>query len=94
MTAAEADINVEALVVNRVHPHFGTNELRSLAQGPLAPFVTVLHESQQVAAGEQNVLETLTRTLTNGAVVNVPFLDTDVHDLESLGRLSRWLTPT
>lgn len=91
---AEADINVEALVVNRVHPHFGANELRGLAEGPLTPFVTVLHQSQQVAAGEQNVLETLTRTLSNGAVVNVPFLDTDVHDLEGLGRLSRWLTPT
>ena len=91
---AEADINVEALVVNRVHPRFGTNELRGLAQGPLAPFVTVLHESQQVAAGEQNVLQTLTRTLTNGVVVNIPFLDADVHDLEGLARLSRWLTPT
>jgi len=91
---AEADINVEALVVNRVHPHFGANELRGLAEGPLAPFVTVLHQSQQVAAGEQNVLETLTRTLTNGAVVNVPFLDADVHDLEGLGRLAHWLTPT
>lgn len=90
---AQADINVDALVVNRVHPRFGTEEVRGLGEGPLAPFVTVLHESQQVAAGEQNVLEALTRTLTNGVVVNVPFLDTDVHNLDELGRLALWLTP-
>jgi anion-transporting ArsA/GET3 family ATPase len=92
-TLAEADIAVDAIVVNRVHPSFGSDRLDGLADGPLAPFITVLHDSQTVAVGQDTVLATLTNELPAGAVVKIPFLDTDVHDLDGLASLAQWLTP-
>ena len=92
-TLANAGIGVDAIVVNRVHPSFGRERLDGLADGPLAPFLTVLHESQSVAAGQDSVLATLTDELPAGAVVKIPFLDTDVHDLAGLASLAQWLTP-
>ena len=92
-TLAEANIAVDAIVVNRVHPSFGTDRLESLADGPLSPFITVLHDSQAVAAGQDTVLSSLTNKLPAGAVVKIPFLDTDVHDLDGLASLAQWLTP-
>jgi anion-transporting ArsA/GET3 family ATPase len=92
-TLAEADIAVDAIVVNRVHPSFGSDRLDDRGDGPLAPFITVLHDSQAVAAGQDTVLATLTDELPAGAVVKIPFLDTDVHDLDGLASLAQWLTP-
>lgn len=92
-TLAEADIAVDAIVVNRVHPSFGSDHLDGLGNGPLAPFISVLHDSQTVAVGQDTVLATLTDELPAGAVVKIPFLDTDVHDLDGLASLAQWLTP-
>jgi len=92
-TLAEADIAVDAIVVNRVHPSFGSDRLDGLGDGPLAPFISVLHDSQTVAGGQDTVLATLTDELPAGAVVKIPFLDTDVHDLDGLASLAQWLTP-
>ena len=92
-TLAEADISVDAIVVNRVHPSFGSDHLDGLGNGPLAPFISVLHDSQTVAVGQDTVLATLTDELPAGAVVKIPFLDTDVHDLDGLASLAQWLTP-
>jgi len=92
-TLAEANIAVDAIVVNRVHPSFGKDRLDGLADGPLAPFITVLHDSQAVVAGQDTVLSSLTDKLPAGAVVKIPFLDTDVHDLDGLASLAQWLTP-
>ena len=92
-TRADADIAVDAIVVNRVHPSFGSDRLDDRGDGPLAPFITVLHDSQAVAAGQDTVLATLTDELPAGAVVKIPFLDTDVHDLDGLASLAQWLTP-
>jgi len=92
-TLAEANIAVDAIVVNRVHPSFGKDRLDSLGDGPLAPFITVLHDSQAVVAGQDAVLSSLTDKLPAGAVVKIPFLDTDVHDLDGLASLVQWLTP-
>jgi anion-transporting ArsA/GET3 family ATPase len=92
-TLAEADIAVDAIVVNRVHPSFGSDRLDGLGNGPLAPFISVLHDSQTVAVGQDTVLATLTDELPAGAVVKIPFLDTDVHDLDGLASLAQWLTP-
>ena len=92
-TLAAADIAVDAIVVNRVHPSFGSERLDGLGDGPLAPFITVLHDSQTVAVGQDTVLATLTNELPAGAVVKIPFLDTDVHDLDGLASLTQWLTP-
>jgi anion-transporting ArsA/GET3 family ATPase len=92
-TLADADIAVDAIVVNRVHPFFGSERLDELGDGPLAPFITVLHESQTVAMGQDAVLAALTDEVPAGAVVKIPFLDTDVHDLDGLASLAQWLTP-
>ena len=92
-TLADADIAVDAIVVNRVHPSFGSDRLDDHGDGPLAPFITVLHDSQAVAAGQDTVLATLTHELPAGAVVKIPFLDTDVHDIDGLASLAQWLTP-
>jgi anion-transporting ArsA/GET3 family ATPase len=92
-TLADAYIAVDAIVVNRVHPSFGSDRLDNHGDGPLAPFITVLHDSQAVAAGQDTVLATLTNELPAGAVVKIPFLDTDVHDLDGLASLAQWLTP-
>jgi len=92
-TLADADIAVDAIVVNRVHPSFGSDRLDNHGDGPLAPFITVLHDSQAVAAGQDTVLATLTNELPAGAVVKIPFLDTDVHNLDGLASLAQWLTP-
>jgi len=92
-TLAEADIAVDAIVVNRVHPSFGSDRFDGLGDGPLAPFISVLHDSQTVAVGQDTVLATLTDELPAGAVVKIPFLDTDVHDLDGLASLAQWLTP-
>jgi anion-transporting ArsA/GET3 family ATPase len=92
-TLAEADIAVDAIVVNRVHPSFGSDPLGGLGDGPLAPFISVLHDSQTVTVGQDTVLATLTDELPAGAVVKIPFLDTDVHDLDGLASLAQWLTP-
>ena len=92
-TLAEANIAVDAVVVNRVHPSFGKDRLDGLDDGPLAPFVAVLHDSQAVVAGQDTVLSSLTDKLPAGAVVKIPFLDTDVHDLDGLASLAQWLTP-
>jgi len=93
-TLANADIAVDAIVVNRVHPSFGADRLDELADGPLAPFVGALHDSQTVSASQDVILESLTADLPAGAVVKIPFLDTDVHDLEGLASLAQWLTPS
>ena len=92
-TLAAADIAVDAIVVNRVHPSFGSERLDGLGDGPLAPFITVLHDSQTVAVGQDTVLATLTDEVPAGSVVKIPFLDTDVHDLNGLASLAQWLTP-
>jgi len=92
-TLAEANIAVDAIVVNRVHPSLGKDRLDGLGDGPLTPFITVLHDSQAVVAGQDTVLSSLTDKLPAGAVVKIPFLDTDVHDLDGLASLAQWLTP-
>ena len=93
-TLSGAEIAVDAVVVNRVHPSFGSHRLQGLSESPLGPFVQVLHESLAVAAGQDILLTELTVDLPAGAVVKIPFLDTDVHDLDGLASLAQWLTPT
>jgi hypothetical protein len=53
----------------------------------------VLEQSQAVAREQDDVLSTLTDALPAGTVVKIPFLDTDVHDLDGLASLAQWLTP-
>lgn len=90
---AEADIAVDAVIVNRVHPSFRAMSLRKRASDALDPFLTVLEQSQTVASEQDTVLASLTDRLPQGSVVKIPFLDTDVHDLDGLSALAQWLVP-
>lgn len=97
---AEADIAVRALIVNRVHPHFGggttvaaVRRADALAGTPLAPFAANLSDFAELAATEDLHLEGLTGRVAPAPVVRVPFLATDVHDLTGLDRIAAHLFP-
>ena len=90
---ADADIAVDGVVVNRVHPSFGPAPKRTTSDASLHPFLLVLEQSQTVASPQDEVLATLTESIPSDAVVKIPFLDNDVHDLDGLRSLSQWLIP-
>jgi anion-transporting ArsA/GET3 family ATPase len=94
----EAGIEVDALIVNRVHPRFSARTdsdlerlLTPFEDTLLAPNATVLRESHAIAAGEEANLARLAGALDDATVVRVPFLDADVHDLAGLDRITAWL---
>jgi anion-transporting ArsA/GET3 family ATPase len=91
---AGAGITVDALIVNRVHPRFSDRSIEVLradldrfASTPLAPFMTALLDSSEIATTELSHLTSLTEALPEAPVMLVPFLDADVHDLAGLERL-------
>lgn len=93
---AEADLGVSALIVNRVHPLFSldsvdrvTARAEELAATPLGPLARNLADFSAIAARERSHLEGLTRTA--GAVALVPYLNTDVHDMDGLDRIASYL---
>jgi len=97
---AEADITVRALIVNRVHPHFGAGppaaverRAQALEGTALAPFAANLADFASLAATEDGHLAGLTGRVAPAPVVKVPFLDTDVHDLSGLDRIATHLFP-
>ena len=97
---AEADITVRALIVNRVHPHFGAGSpavvarrTEALEGTALAPFAANLADFATLAATEDGHLAGLTDRVAPAPVVKVPFLDTDVHDLSGLDRIATHLFP-
>jgi anion-transporting ArsA/GET3 family ATPase len=95
---AEAGLPVQALIVNRMHPHF-TDEppeglrarARSFAGTDLGDLLTNLGDFALVSAREEAHLAGLAESIEPAPVVRVPFLPTDVHDLESLERLGTHL---
>ena len=87
----EADIAVQAVVVNRMHPHFGgglpeavRERARTLAGTDLGGLYANLADFQLVAAREEEHLEPLLGAVPGAAIVRVPFLRDDVHDLDGL----------
>ena len=91
----EAGIPVRALVVNRMHPRFGSNgeaELDPSLDGtPLGDHYRNLAQFQLVAAREAEHLEELRTLVAPAPGVEVPFLASDVHDLDGLGLVGRYL---
>jgi anion-transporting ArsA/GET3 family ATPase len=91
---AEADIEVRALIVNRMHPTFGdglaeaAGERATTLQGTdLGGLYRNLADFQLVASREEHHLAGLARAVAPAPVVRVPFLSTDVHDVEGLTAL-------
>jgi len=84
----EAGIDVDALVVNRLHPHFGgPAEVHVDGNGAgtrLAVLRANLADFQRVAADEESHFQALAGQVAPAPVARVPFLAGDVHDLEGL----------
>jgi len=97
---SEAGIPVRALIVNRMHPTFGAADpgataerARHLAGTDLGGLYANLADFQQVAANEEEHLAGLAGKVAPAPVVRVPFLQTDVHDLDGLDEIGRYLFP-
>jgi len=97
----EAGLDVEALIVNRIHPRFGDGmaeadrqRASTLGDTDLARLYANRADFRQIADGEERHMETLTKRVAPAPVVRVPFLDSDVHDVEGLGEVARYLVGT
>jgi anion-transporting ArsA/GET3 family ATPase len=91
-------VPVAALVINRVHPRFGSGtgeearrRARQLAGTPLAGLATNLAEFRTIADGEDRHLADLTTRLAPAPVARVPYLVHDVHDLDTLAEIGSYL---
>jgi anion-transporting ArsA/GET3 family ATPase len=94
----EAGIDVRALVVNRMHPRFGdgspeaTRAAAAAHEGTdLGRLYGNLADFQLVASKEEEHLAGLAAKVDPAPVVRVPFLPTDVHDLDGLGLIGTHL---
>lgn len=100
---AESHLKVKAVIVNRMHPRFGSGQPTAAraraetlaARGPagtaLANHYANLADFQQVAVREEEHLEELVRSVTGAPIVRVPFLRSDVHDLDGMSQVARHL---
>jgi anion-transporting ArsA/GET3 family ATPase len=98
---AESGIPVEALVVNRLHPRFdgsagGLGEAdrersTTLAGSVLGTLYANLADFRLVAQREEEHLAGLTAKVAPAPVARVPFLRSDVHDLDGLAEVGRYL---
>ena len=94
----EAGIPVEALVVNRMHPRFGGGDASgareqagSRAGTDLGRLYANLADFRQLAEVEEHHVEALCERVRPAPVVRVPFLPSDVHDLDGLAALGVYL---
>jgi anion-transporting ArsA/GET3 family ATPase len=96
----EAGIAVRALIVNRVHPDFGTrvteahanataSRASTLAGTDLGGLYRNLADFQAVASREHAHLAGLAGTVAPAPVVWVPFLRSDVHDVAGMDEVAR-----
>ena len=99
---AESGVDVDALVVNRLHPRFGgasasegagavRARAASLADGALGPLYANLADFRQVSEREEAHFADLARRVAPAPVVRVPFLSGDVHDVDGLRRVGEHL---
>jgi len=94
----DAGIPVRALIVNRMHPRFGdglpeaTRErARTLAGSDLGGLYANLADFRLVASREEAHLAGLAEEVAPAVVVRVPFLQSDVHDLDGLAEVGSHL---
>ena len=100
---AEASLTVDALVVNRLHPRFG--EEATLGGGEdgnrggeavvdgeaLGVLEANLADLRAVAEREEANFATLAERVEPAPVTRVPFLASDVHDLDGLAQIAEHL---
>jgi anion-transporting ArsA/GET3 family ATPase len=95
---AEEELHVAALIVNRMHPSFGTGSGESAratatayAGTDLGRLWENLADLRQVAAGEEAQIAGLAGRVAPAPVVRVPVLHSDVHDLDGLAEVGSYL---
>ncbi len=95
---AESSLAVRGLVINRVHPVFlpgsfeATRARATTLEGTaLGTLYANLADFQEVASNEEDHLAGLTSGLSGTAVARVPYLPTDVHDLDGLAGIAGYL---
>jgi anion-transporting ArsA/GET3 family ATPase len=95
---AQSGIGVEALVVNRLYPQFGSggaaearSRAESLAGTPLGGLFQNLADFREVAEREEGHFSSLAARISPAPVARVPFLAADVHDLAGLVRVGEFL---
>jgi hypothetical protein len=94
----EAGIRVRALILNRMHPRFGAGlaeaareRSATLGDTAIGGLYANLADFRMVAAGEERNLTGLAELVAPAPVIRVPFLQTDVHDLDGLAEVNRHL---
>jgi anion-transporting ArsA/GET3 family ATPase len=95
---AEAGLRVRALIVNRMHTRFGDGrpELAreralTFAGKDLGGLYANLADFQHVALDEEANVATLVEELPGATIVRVPFLRSDVHDLDGLATVAGYV---
>ncbi len=95
-----SDIDVAAVIVNRLHPRFGDEPDRSSTDRaaadtyrgtPLGDLYATAAELNDVAIAERRNLAHLEESIRGALVVEVPYLPFEVHDLDTLSALGDYL---
>ena len=97
----QGGISVEGLVVNRVHPSFGSardvsvalaagaaTRAETLAGTAIGGYYRNLADFQAVASRERAHLTGLSEAVAPAPVVWVPFLSSDVHDIDGMAAVA------
>lgn len=94
----EAGVPVRALIVNRMHPRFTARppesvreRAQALAGTSLGNLFTNLADFALVADREEGHLVGLAESVDPAPIIRVPFLRTDVHDIDGLAELGTHL---
>jgi anion-transporting ArsA/GET3 family ATPase len=91
---AERSVTPAALIVNRIHPHFGAPAGETPAAGgaasagPLAALEANLATLNEVARDEEGSYAALAAQVAPAVVGRVPLFGHDVHDLTGLERIA------
>jgi anion-transporting ArsA/GET3 family ATPase len=95
---SESGIPIAALIVNRMHPHFTDDLAEALRERSvtlegtdLGGLYRNLADFSLVAHREEEHLSGLAQMVAPAPVVRVPFLRTDVHDLDGLDEVAAHL---
>jgi anion-transporting ArsA/GET3 family ATPase len=95
---ADGQLVVAALIVNRMHPAFGTGDIATAraaatehAGTPLGALWANLADFRAVAASEEAQLGGLAAHVAPAPVVHVPVLRSDVHDLAGLDEVAAYV---
>ncbi len=80
----ERDLAPAALVVNRIHPSFGTSAPPAVVPAALAPLEENLASMRAVAAREEHAYAGLAKQVAPAPIGRIPLFGHDVHELTAL----------